>query len=237
MKHFSRRTGLCIVISVLCLFFSTSYPSYFVGNIFFGKYPPLYNVNLAQFFFFVATHPVIGSPAPFAYHQRSRTEFIKGNLHEALTHAEEELRIYPEHNSTYYIIGLTYGYLGQEYEAIDAFKKFIAASPHSWAARNDCAWLQFRTGDIDGALETITPVATRTTNPWVQNTYGTLLMNKKRYTEARTAFLHAQQAADAMDKVTWGKAYPGNDPRVYGTGLAAMKASIARNLQLIETKK
>ncbi|OGN16420.1 MAG: hypothetical protein A3B99_02840 [Candidatus Yanofskybacteria bacterium RIFCSPHIGHO2_02_FULL_44_12b] len=124
--------------------------------------------------------------------------------------------------------------MNREREAIDAFAMFIEYKPESWAARNDRAWLQFRIGDIDGALETIEPVVTITNNPWVQNTYGTLLMNKERYKEARTAFENAKLAVDWMTEASWGRAYPGNDPRIYATGLQAMKTSIANNLKLVD---
>ena len=177
---------------------------------------------------------IIGKVPEYAFHQLSRTHFIQGELDTALALAYKEIELYPEHLHTYYIIGLTLGYMNREREAIDAFAMFIEYKPESWAARNDRAWLQFRIGDIDGALETIEPVVTITNNPWVQNTYGTLLMNKERYKEARTAFENAKLAVDWMTEASWGRAYPGNDPRIYATGLQAMKTSIANNLKLVD---
>lgn len=206
------------------------------GNIFFGSVPALYNVTLANFFFTHAAYPVIGTATPYAHHQLSRTHFIQGELETALAEAQKEIVVYPDHWNTYYIIGLTLGYMNREREAIEAFGKFLEHKPQSWAARNDKAWLQFRIGDIDGALETIEPVVIVTSNPWVQNTYGTLLLNKNRYAEAREAFENAQRVADAMTEEEWGQSYPGNDPRIYGTGLRAMRASIASNLELLEGK-
>ncbi len=229
---------LWFVVVLVFLYILLSPDTHFkIGNVFFGGVPALYNVTLANFFFARATNPIVGSIPPFAHHQLSRTYFIRGQLDVALAEAQKELEIYPEHWNTYYIIGLTLGYMNREKEAIEAFGTFIEHKPESWAAKNDKAWLQFRIGDIDGALATLLPVATSTENPWVQNTYGTLLLNKGRYQEAREAFENAQRVADSMTEEAWGRAYPGNDPRVYGTGLQAMRLSIASNLKLLEGKQ
>lgn len=225
--------GLILTALLLVIVFSTPV-HYKVGGLFFGESPALYNVILAQFFFEHATNPLIGRVPPYAYHQLSRTYFIQGELTVALDLAYKEIALYPEHKSTYYIIGLTLGYLNREEEAIEAFGKFIEYKPESWAARNDRAWLQFRIGDIDGALTTIEPVAIFTNNPWVQNTYGTILLNMSRKDEARIAFENAKRVADTMSEEDWGSAYPGNDPRIYGTGLQAMKTSIENNLVLLK---
>ncbi len=146
------------------------------------------------------------------------------------------MEAYPEHWRTYYIIGLTLGYMNREEEAIENFGKFIGWKPESWAARNDKAWLEFRIGDIDAGLTTIGPVTHLTENAWVQNTYGVLLMNKKRYSEAEEAFNYAKEAVSRLTGKEWGKAYPGNDPRIYGIGLNAMKLSIESNLVLIRKR-
>ncbi|MBP9866972.1 MAG: hypothetical protein KBC41_02740, partial [Candidatus Pacebacteria bacterium] len=136
-----------LLISTLLVFsfsISISYFSYRIGNIFFGDVPKLYNVTLANFFFVNASYPAIGKPVMYAHYQLSRTHFIAGDLKNALEEAEIELEIYPENTRTYYILGLTYGYLNLEEEAIDAFSKFIETHPYTWAGRNDKAWLQFR---------------------------------------------------------------------------------------------
>lgn len=222
------------LVSIFFILISSAF-NLTIGNIFFGGTPSLYNVNLAQFFFFQATRPLIGNVAPYANYQLSRTYFIKGDLSEAVVLANRELELYPEHYTTYYILGLTLGYMNREEEAIDAFTKFIAYKPNSWAARNDKAWLQFRIGDIDGALETIKPMSTESTNPWVQNTYGILLFNKNLCTESSEALQNAKKFAGTMTPLEWGKSYPGNDPRVYNLGLTAMRESIEENIALLKT--
>ena len=47
---------------------------------------------------------------------------------------------------------------------------------------------------------------------------------------------HAQKIVNSMTEREWGGAYPGNDPRIYGTGLSAMKKSIDTNLELAKIK-
>lgn len=209
----------------------------FLGNIFFGRVHELYNVNLANFFFKQASYPPIGTPVQWSHYQLGRTNFIRGNLDLALTELFKEIKFFPENKRTYYMIGLSYGYVKQEKLAIEAFDQFISWKPESWAARNDKAWLEFRIGKIDDALKTIEPVAQLIDNAWVQNTYGVLLMNKKKYEEAKIAFEYAKVAADRMTEKEWGNTYPGNDPRVYATGLKGMRLSIDSNLKLLETKK
>ncbi len=228
---------LVFLTTIFFLFYFASQISQILGNTFFGGVHKLYNANLSQFFFNYAANPIIGKPVEYAHYQLSRTYFIQGDLNAATIEAQRELEVYPDHVRTYYILGLTYGYLNEEKKAIEAFSKFIEANPKSWAARNDKAWLQFRIGDIDGALSTLEPVAHGyKDNPWVQNTYGTLLMNKKRYVEAQEAFLNAKRVTDTMTEELWGRAYPGNDPRIYATGLNAMRLSIRNNLDLLEKK-
>ncbi len=230
-KHSVVWTGIVGIIFVCTVFSPTLH--YKLGNIFFGGVSSLYNVTLAEFFFERATKPIVGDVPPYAYHQLSRTHFIQGEFDASIAEAYREIELYPEHLHTYYIIGLTLGYMHREEEAIEAFGKFIEYLPTSWAARNDRAWLQFRIGEIDGALETMEPIVGSVDNPWVQNTYGTLLMNVGRYDEAGQAFAHAKRSADTMTEETWGSAYPGNDPRIYETGLQAMRKSIQKNIELL----
>ncbi|MDB5259786.1 MAG: system TPR-repeat lipoprotein [Candidatus Nomurabacteria bacterium] len=226
---------IVLLIAIIYILSSSSL-HYKIGNVFFGQVSSLYNVNLANLFFRASIHPIIGNPPLFAHYQLSRTYFIKGDLDQALAEAQKELEVYPENIRTYYILGLTLGYMNREHEAIDAFSKFIEANPETWAARNDKAWLQFRIGDMDGALATMKPISYMKNNPWVQNTYGTILMNKKDYKGAMEAFNQALNETSMMTTADWGEAYPGNDPRIYAPGLNAMKLSIEENIKLLNTK-
>ncbi len=238
IPHHYKRLTVWISLAAMLLYFAqifTPIAFYSLGNIFFGTVPTFYNVNVAQFFYTYAAYPVVGNPAPYAHHQLSRTYFIEGDLQTALTEADKELAQYPENRHTYYIKGLTLGYMHREHEAIKAFGQFIAYKPESWAARNDKAWLHFRVGEMDEAMATILPAVQSTkNNPWLLNTFGVLLMNEGALVEARNAFAHGLAAANSMTAKEWGIAYPGNAPQVYETGLTAMKKTFQNNLNEVE---
>lgn len=209
--------------------------SYEVGNLFFGDVPKAYNVPLAQFFFERAAYPWFeAEPAPYAFHQLSRTYFVTGRFEDSIRAGLKELELYPEHTKTYYILGLTFGYMNRTDEAIGMFNKFLSSRPDSWAGRNDMAWLQFRNGDIEGALETIEPAYTAyPDNPWVLNTYGVLLARNHEPALAKQVLDKAESAAHALSADAWGAAYPGNDPAIYDSGLAAMLSSIENNRTIL----
>jgi hypothetical protein len=78
--------------------------------------------------------------------------------------------------------------------------------------------------------------STNATSPWLQNTYGTALMNVGRYLEADNALRMAQYLAGNMTEQDWGKAYPGNDPLIYGKGLESMRTTINNNLLILKGK-
>lgn len=228
-------SGLIILYLLSLCFLPAS--SLALGNVFFGGIKPLYNLRFAQLLFWHAAYPTFPIHSPrYAHYQLSRTYFIQGKLEEALEEAEKELKEYPDNIQTYYILGLTNGYMNRTYEAIDAFSRYIDTYPETWAGRNDKAWLQFRLGDIDGALETMHPIIKRyPETPWVQNTYCAILINKPdRYDEAKDICTLAKKLVDKMTPEDWGRAYPGNDPRIYPAGSEAMKHSAAKNLEIIE---
>lgn len=237
MGDFIQKKKLLLVTSIIfvALVVVSILPSthFKLGNLFFGANPSLYNVQLAQYFFTYSSYPLVGKAPESSHYQLSRTHFIQGSFDTAVKEALVELELYPHNTRTHYILGLTYGYMNRERDAIDEFSKFIEHNHDSWAARNDKAWLQFRIGDVDGAVETLEPVA-NFENAWVQNTRGTLLLNMGKIAEAKEAFAWAQEITSAMSVEDWGKAYPGNDPRIYAVGLSAMRTSIANNLKLVE---
>lgn len=228
-------TSVFVTLCFLSLCFLPTF-SLTLGNIFFGSIKPLYNVKFAQVLFRHAAYPILPiRPPMYAHYQLSRVYFIQGKLNDALEEARKELEAYPKNIQTYYILGLVNGYMNRTYEAIDAFTYYIDAYPETWAGRNDKAWLQFRLGDIDGALETMQPIITRyPETPWVQNTYCALLINKpERHEEAKNVCALAKNLIDKMTPEDWGRAYPGNDPNIYPEGLKAMRSSATENLNII----
>lgn len=228
-----------VLVALIAIFFMYLFLSptvyYKAGNFFFGGSQALYNVTFARYFFTYASHPIIGSPTPYAHHQLARTYLVVKEYEKALIEAESELRENPEHMRTYYVLGLAHGYLDNEKEAIDALSKFVEAYPGTWIGRNDLAWLQFRVGDTKGALATIQPVVSKTENPWVQNTYGTLLLNSGKYDEAKIAFRRAQDAMFNMTEEEWRVTLAGYDPRIYETDIGMIESSIETNMMKIES--
>lgn len=212
--------------------------SFRLGNLFFGEKPRLYDVRLARFFYERAAYPLFGQKVPpYAHYQLSRTCFIMGDLPCSLREAEKELVLFPAHTLSYYVLGLTYGYMGLEQNAIGAFKTYIKHAPDTWAGRNDLAWLQFRTGDVYGALETIRFAAQlQPSNPWLANTYGVMLMNTGQFEEARRVLEQGYGQAKLMTGDYWGYAYPGNDPRIYEQGAMSLRRAFEENLAIVKEK-
>jgi tetratricopeptide (TPR) repeat protein len=226
---------VAILASAITLYHS-SVLFFTAGNFYFGNTQKHYNLERAQRFFLYASYPLFGQAHPFAHYQLSRTYFIQGNFAWAIKEADKELALYPDHCRTHYIRGLTYGYMNNLDKAIEDFTAFNdTCVKNSWAGHNDLAWFYFRKGDITHMRETIEPMAALyPTNPWVQNTYGIALLNLKDYKAAQGAFEKAKLAARYMNEESWGMAYPGNNPEIYGKGLEAMRATIEANRLLTE---
>lgn len=235
-KKLKNVVSFAIIIFALFTLTSLSSINYKIATLFFGRVPKLYNVSVSQYFFKRASTPLIGKVAPYSYYQLSRTYFIQGNLGQAIVEADNELKLYPENCRTYYIRGLTYGYLENLDAAISDFETFnTTCVKNSWAGHNDLAWFYFRKGDMKKVIETVEKVIDRyPTNPWLQNTYGTALLNVGRYKEAKEAFSKARDTASFMTEESWGRAYPGNNPLIYSKGLAGMRLTIDTNIKLTE---
>jgi tetratricopeptide (TPR) repeat protein len=120
--------------------------------------------------------------------------------------------------------------------AIQDFETFNATCvKDSWAGHNDLAWFYFRKGDIKKMRSTIEKIVDKNwVNPWVQNAYGIALLNDGEKRLAHEAFTRALTSANRMTEHDWGIAYPGNNPEIYGEGLAAMRDALQKNIELAE---
>ena len=216
-----------------------------IGNRFFGSESfgsksigsYIYNVDLAAKFFSMSKIPGQESGEKdlmWVNYQLSRTEFIKGNLYNAVIYADKELELYPDNCRTYYIKGLAYGYLEDLDNAIRDFEKFNSICvKNSWAGHNDLAWFWFRKGNMEKVVEVINEVKDiYADNPWLMNTYGVALLNQKKYAEAIKYLEIAKTSSSKMTEKDWGAAYPGNNPKIYGEGLSAMRQNIEKNIKL-----
>jgi hypothetical protein len=204
----------------------------YLGDGFFGKWT--YDLSWAETFYNLSIKS--GAAPMWSNYQLSRIHFIKGKLDKAVQFADTELANYPYNCKANYIRGLAYGYKEELNKAIKDFEYFNSCMPLTWAGHNDLAWLWYRLGNATESVKVIERVnIIYEYNPWIQNTYGVALMNLHRYDEARLALNNAKLGADALTPNDWGKAYPGNDPLIYTTGLDKMRKNINDNLKLLST--
>jgi tetratricopeptide (TPR) repeat protein len=233
--HFFKRRYKNILFSLLLLctiVITIPYTMPIFGSVFFGH--PFYNLTLAKGFYKLSLFP---KPREYSHYQLARIAFVQGDSKTTLIELEKEEALYPENSKIHYLRGLTYGYTGLYARGAEEFDLYIAQNPKTWAGRNDKAWLLLTTGKYVEALHTITPALfLYPDNPWVNNTYGVVMMNLGEYEIAKNAFLTAQKSANLYTEKEWGIAYPGNDPRIYGEGLDAMKKTISENIRLVEEK-
>ena len=215
---------------------------FYFGNKFFGEKvfkTTLYDIDTAQTFFELADESK-GENIMWLDYQLSRIHFIRGNLTTAIDYADKELAGNPDNCRTHYIRGLAFAYKDTDKDldnAISDFERFNTCFPGTWAGHNDLAWFWFRKGNMEKVIEVAEEVTNKyPSNPWIQNTYGTALMNVGRYTEAKIALEAAKSYADNMTEAAWGIAYPGNDPSIYKKGLIAMQLSINENLNILNKK-
>ncbi len=243
LKTQNLKKYLCFILFMFFLsvsFYFRQNIYFYTGNQFFGGkigyasyHISLYNIEVSEYFLLKAND--FDKKIIWNNYQLSRIYFIKGDLYKAVQYSNRELEYFPDNCRTHYIRGLAYGYKNDLDNAISDFEKFNTCFPLSWAGHNDLAWFWFRKGDMQKVVDVVEGVITSyDDNPWIQNTYGTALMNLGRGSEALLAFEKAKVASESMTETDWGKAYPGNDPSIYGKGLKAMRETIDKNIQLLK---
>jgi len=168
------------------------------------------------------------------HYQLGRIHFINGKFTSALIEVEKTLALDPEFKHAYYLRGLVYGYQGNLDNAIIGFEEFIKRDDVNWAGYNDLAWVYFKKGDYVKVKEVAGKGLERGAgSPWLNNMYGTALMNLGERKEAKKYFEVALQIAEAMKPADWGGSYPGNNPVIYQQGLEETKNVIRHNLALV----
>jgi len=169
-----------------------------------------------------------------AHYQLGRIHFINGKFSSALAEMDTVLHLDPEFKHAYYLRGLVYGYQGNLDNAIIGFEEFIKRDDVNWAGYNDLAWVYFKKGDYVKVKEVAGKGLERGAgSPWLNNMYGTALMNLGERKEAKKYFEVALQIAEAMKPADWGGSYPGNNPVIYQQGLEETKNVIRHNLALV----
>lgn len=177
------------------------------------------------------------------WYQFGRTDFLMGNFNAALNKFDKQVEFFGEElPNVYYMIGLTNGYNARKegnkedwQKAEEAFRHYIELDPVSPWARTDLSWIYF----AQGKYEEMKPVLekgleTHFTHPWLLNMYGLALLNTNERQKAHEHFVLALQEANKLTREDWGNAYPGNNPNSLAEGLAEMKSSIQKNIEISE---
>lgn len=175
------------------------------------------------------------------WYQLGRVDFINGDFDEALSKFDTQIAYFGDAiPNVHYMIGLTYGYKARITgdpddwkKGEDAFIKFINMFPEAPWSRVDLAWIYFSQGkyaEMQGVLEE--GIRYESNNPWLLNMYGLYLLNTGDKTMAKEYFAFALELAQKMSVEEWGKSYPGNNPELWGKGLAEFKEIISKNVVL-----
>ena len=201
-----------------------------IGNYYFSG--GAYDLKKAEASFKKAVE--INEKIPGVHYQLARIYFLEGNFNDAIFEIGKEISLNPNFKKSYYIKGLILGYRGNFDGAIENLKKFQSFDSFNWAGWNDLSWAYFQKGDYKNAKNTAEEGLKRAEgNPWLLNSLGVTLMNLGDKNGAKDAFTEALSALTAMTPEDWGRAYPGNDPKIYKIGLEKTKESIEFNLNLL----
>lgn len=175
------------------------------------------------------------------WYQSGRIDFINGNFDRALEKFATQVEYFGEEvPNVYYMIGLTYGYKARQTndpqdwkQAEDNFVKAVELFNKAPWPYVDLAWIYFSQGKFQEMKPVLEKgLAVDSNNPWLLNMYGLALFNTGDTDLAREYFIFAQEMAEKLTVVDWGKSYPGNNPEIWGRGLSEFKEMIAKNKEL-----
>lgn len=179
-----------------------------------------------------------------AWYQLGRIDFLEGKFTDALHKFDLQLAYFGDEQfpNVYYMRGLSYAYRAK-YEgntddwgrAEGEFQQYLAHDPKSPWAATDLSWVYFMQGKYDEMKTLLAKAETdHPDNPWILNMYGLALLNTGERALAHDVLLRAKNAADALTIDDWSRSYPGNDPAVWGQGLAEFRSTIAANIAAAE---
>jgi len=196
--------------------------------------PAEYDINRAEYFFNQAAtkDPSI----PYLYHELARIDFLRGNFTSALAKVNFQISMYgDEAPNSYYIRGLIEGYMGDYAASARDYEHFIALNPkRTWASTNDYAWVLLKAGRARNAAEaTAEGLQYFPDNPWLLNTSATAFYEIGEYELALSAVRRASITVAKISEADWLNAYPGNDPKIAGEGIAAFKKAVENNMHTI----
>ncbi len=192
-----------------------------------------YDIDRAAYFYGIAEE--LDPSYPYVFHQLARIEFLKGDFYTALYYINKEIELHGETESnTYYVRGLIEGYMGDYASAAKDYERYLEFDPNNWAGLNDYAWVLLKAGRFEDAeVATQKGLAYFPENPWLLNNYSISLYEQGRTEEAYAAVVRAVRAANNVTEEEWLRAYPGNDPKVAGEGVVALRKAAADNMRAI----
>lgn len=197
-----------------------------------AKNPARYDIGGATYFFQKASaDPTL----LYLHHELARIAFLKGDFTTAMREINQQIDMHGEFTpNSYYVRGLIEGYR-KEYDAsVRDYEQYLKTAPYNWAALNDYAWVLLRAKRPAEALVAIDKGLSHTPeSPWLLNSRAIALFELKRYDEAYEAISKASGLVENVTQAQWLTAYPGNDPRIADSGLAAFKKSVADNIHMI----
>lgn len=201
-----------------------------------SKHGLFYDVDRAERYLKAAA---VDPSNPYVYHELSRIAFLKGNMAEAMTLIDIQLRRHGDFlPNSYYVRGLIEGFRGEYAAAAKDYAKYLEYDPHNWAAINDYAWVLLkdeRSEEAAGALRN--GLVYFPDNAWLLNSYAIALRESGDLESAHAAATAAAVSAANLRDEDWSVAYPGNDPKIAAAGLSALREAISRNIHSIEESK
>jgi tetratricopeptide (TPR) repeat protein len=199
-----------------------------------ARHPIMYDVERAEHFYREVEK--FDTKHLYLYHQLSRIEFLRGNFHTAMVYINRQIKLHGEAVPySYYVRGLTEGYMGLYDEAARDYGYFLKVEPHNWAAATDYSWVLLKAGRAQEAADiTKNALKDHPGNAWLLATRAIALYEIGDLEEALRIAKIARFASSKITEAQWLTAYPGNDPRIARQGVATHQKSIEENIHKIE---
>lgn len=197
----------------------------------------LYDIETAEYFFREADK--LDPMHPQVLHELARLAFLRGDFGVALSRINAQIQTHGDAlPNSYYVRGLILGYMGRYEEAARDYEAYLESDPHNWAAVNDYAWVLLKAGRAEEALAAIEPeFAYWPDNPWLLNSAAIAAYELGEHEKAQEYIERATEHVQTLTRREWLVAYPGNDPRIAGDGIAALKKSILNNMHTITSAR
>ena len=199
-----------------------------------AKRSRLYDIERTEYFLREAV--ALDPGLPYIYHELARVAFLRGNFNRALALINTHISLHGEVTpNSYYVRGLIEGYMGKYEAAATDYETYLEFDSDNWAAINDYAWVLLKANRPEEAAKaTARGVEIFPDNPWLLNSLAIALYETGELDAALAAAQKAQLNVTKVTEAEWLVAYPGNDPKIAGAGITALRKSIEDNMHSIE---